>query len=309
MPLHPFFEAMMASFAKAGRPGLSDGAPEQSRALVASGRAALGAGPEIGLVADIELPTRSGMIPARLLKPQTPPAGLIIYLHGGGWVIGDLDDYEVLARNLVAMSGCAVLLPDYRLAPEHPFPAGLEDCEDALLFAAAKLTDLCGAPVPLVLAGDSAGANLATVAARRLRSRVAFALQVMLYPVTDSDFDRPSYREHGIGLPLTRQDMIWFFDRYAPRARHGDPDIAPLRANDLSGQPPTLILTAEYDVLCDEGEAYAQRLAAAGVPVTLRRVPGMAHGFARLHNHIPEAQAALAELATAIAAACRQAGD
>lgn len=308
MTLHPFFAMMMESFAAAGRPALSDGTPEQSRALVAAGRAALGPGAEVGSISDLSIPTRSGAIPARLLLPKTAPAGLVVYLHGGGWVIGALDDYEVLARHLAALSGCAVLLPDYRLAPEHPFPAGLDDCEDALLFAAGKVAELCGGYVPLIVAGDSAGANLGTVAARRLRGRVELALQALLYPVTDCDFDRPSYRTHGEGLPLTRRDMLWFFDHYAPRAHHGDPDISPLRATDLSDLPPALIVTAEYDVLHDEGEAYAGRLAEAGVPVTQRCAAGLPHGFARLHNHVGAVDTEIRAVAAAIATACRQAG-
>lgn len=309
MALHPFFEAMMASFAAAGRPALSAGTPQQGRALVASGRAALGPTAEIGTVRDLAIPSRGGTVPARLLLPKAAPAGLVVYVHGGGWVLGELDDYEVLARRLVALSGCAVLLPDYRLAPEHPFPAGLEDCEDVLAFAAASVAELAGAQVPLVVAGDSAGANLGTVAARRLRGRAEFALQLLLYPVTDSDCDTPSYRDHGEGLPLTRQDMLWFLDHYAPRERHGDPDIAPLRAPDLSGLPPAVIVTAEYDVLRDEGEAYAVKLAAAGVPASHRSAAGLPHGFARLHNHVEAVDAEIRAVADAIAAACRQAGD
>ncbi|MGE7469438.1 alpha/beta hydrolase [Bosea sp. NPDC003192] len=307
MPLHPFFQMMMESFAAAGRPALSDGTPEQSRALVAAGRAALGPGAEVGSINDLSIPTRSGAIPARLVLPKTAPIGLVVYLHGGGWVIGELDDYEVLARHLATLSGCAVLLPDYRLAPEHKFPAGLEDCEDALLFAAEKASELCSANVPLVVAGDSAGANLGTVAARRLRGRVDLALQALLYPVTDCDVDRPSYLAHGEGLPLTRKDMLWFFDHYARRVQHGHSDISPLRAPDLSGLPPALIVTAEYDVLRDEGKAYADRLAEAGVPVTHRCAAGLPHGFARLHNHVAAVDAEIRTVAAAIAAACNRA--
>lgn len=308
MALHPFFEAMMAAFAAAGRPALSDGTPEQGRALVAAGRAALGPGPQVGAVGDLSIPTRGAAIRGRLLLPPAPPVGLVIYIHGGGWMIGELDDYEPLARSLVASSGCAVLMPDYRLAPEHPFPAGLEDCEDAILFATRQVGELCGARVPLVLAGDSAGANLATVAARRLRGRAALVLQAMLYPVTDSDFERASYRADDVALPLTRKDMLWFFDHYAPPQRHGDPEISPVRATDLAGLPPALIVTAEFDVLRDEGAAYAEALAAAGVPVSYRCAPGMAHGFARLNRHIDVADDEIRAVAAAIATACRQAG-
>lgn len=305
MPLHPFIETMLAQLAAAGRPPVSAGTPEQARALVSGARAMLGQGPEIGAVARIDVPTRTGSVSALLLKPKSEPQGLIVYLHGGGWVVGSADDFEALARLIVAESGCAVLLPDYRLAPEHRFPAGLEDSEDATLFAASEVVALCGKAVPLAIAGDSAGANLATIVARRLAGRVALRMQGLIYPVADCDFDRQSYRELSDGMPLSRADMIWFFDHYAPRERHADPEISPLRAGDLAGLPPAHVVTAQYDVLRDEGEAYAAALAAAGVPVTLSRIDGLTHGFARLHNHVDTARAAIAGMARAIAAACR----
>lgn len=307
MPLHPFIDAMLKQLAAAGRPAVSAGTPEEGRAVVTASRAALGQGPEIGSVESLQMPSRAGSIEALLLKPEGVPAGLIVYLHGGGWVVGSPRDFEALARLIVARSGCAVLLPDYRLAPEHPFPAGLEDAEDALLFAAGDVEALCGKRVPLAVAGDSAGANLATVAARRLKGRVELAAQGLFYPVADADFDRDSYRDLSDGMPLSRADMIWFFDHYAPRARQGDPNISPLQAADLAGLPPTLIITAEYDVLRDEGEAYARKLKAAGVPVVLRRAESLTHGFARLHNHVDLAERAVGEMAEAIALACRKA--
>lgn len=304
MPLHPFFERMIEGFKAAGRPGLSDGGPADARALVASGRAALGAAPSVRSIRDLTIPTRSGAIPGRLIIPGASPAGLVVYVHGGGWMAGALDDYEICARRLAVISGCAVLLPDYRLAPEHPFPAGLEDCEDTLRFAADHVAELAGRALPLIACGDSAGANLVTVALRRLGKEVDFKLQALIYPVTDCDFETSSYRAHGTGLPLTRRDMIWFFDNYAPRARHQEADIAPLRAGDLGDLPATLVVTAEFDVLKDEGKAYADRLAAAGLPVVYREAAGMVHGFIRLHNHIPEADAELADIGAAIARIC-----
>lgn len=301
MALHPFIAAMLAKFAADGRPALSAGSPDGARALLAATRPALGPGPEVGPIADVTIPSRGGDLPGRLLRPVGTPAGLIVYLHGGGWVLGALDDFEPLARLIVAESGCALLMPDYRLAPEHPFPAGLEDCEDALLFAAERCVEICGSETPLIVAGDSAGANLGTVAARRLKGRVDLALQALIYPVTDCDFDRPSYRDCSDGMPLTRADMVWFFTHYAAPDQWANPDIAPLRSEDLSGLPPALIVTAEYDVLRDEAEAYARKLEAAGVPVALKRVAGLTHGFARLHNHVAEARQAISELAGAIA--------
>jgi acetyl esterase len=279
MTLHPFIAAMLEQLK--GRPALSAGSPEDARAMVAAARAVIGRGPAMAEVREIQIPTRAGSVAARLYRPSDAPAGLLVYLHGGGWVVGALDDYDALARTLAAQSGCAVLLPDYRLAPEHPFPAGLEDAVDAVLHART----LAGPEAPLLVAGDSAGANLAVVAARKLRGEVALAGQALIYPVADSDFDRPSYREYGAGLPLTRDDMVWFFRHYAPEALWTSPDIAPLRAaHDLAGLPPTLLVLAECDVLADEGRAFADALEGAGVQVARRTAEGVTHGFIRLHN-------------------------
>lgn len=297
MSLHPFITAMLATLA--GRPAISAGSPEDARALVAAGRPVLGEGPAMARTQDVAIPGRSGSIPARLYRPVETPRGVIVYLHGGGWVVGALDDYATYAKALAAATNCAVLLPDYRLAPEHQFPAGLEDTEDAIRWAARGETGL-PANLPLVIAGDSAGANLATVAARRLRGEVKIRLQVLTYPVTACDFDNSSYTAHGAGLPLTRRDMEWFFEHYAQRQIWGEPDISPLAATDLAGMPETVLVTAQYDVLCDEGEAYADALRAAGVRVTQRRVDGVTHGFIRLHNLFDVARTELETVAADI---------
>lgn len=308
MALHPFFTAMVENARAAGRPALSAGTPQQARELVAAGRAVLGAGAQMGQVHDLQIVTRAGTVPSRLYRPLGgAELGLVVYLHGGGWVCGSVDDFDVLTRALADRSRCAVLSVDYRLAPEHPFPAGLEDAQDALLWASAQTQSLLGHRVPLVVAGDSAGANLATVAAAALRGRVQIALQCLLYPVTDTDFERDSYRRHGEGLPLTAVDMRWFTAQYAEHRLWSDPRIAPIRHPQLAGSPPAWIATAEYDVLCDEGEAYAEALQRAGVPVTSTRVPSLAHGFARLLNHLPEASAVLDAAAAEIRRACSSA--
>jgi acetyl esterase len=301
VPLHPFVAAMIAKQKEAGAPALSDGTPSDARALVAAGRAALGSGPDLALCRDLTVPTRSGTIPGRLLVPHGAVAGVVVYVHGGGWVVGTLDDYEILGRELATRSGCAVLLPDYRLAPEDPFPAGLHDVEDTLRWAA--LTDLAGPGAPVVAAGDSAGANLVTVATRQLRGQVVPLLQVLSYPVTDADFDSPSYREFATGLPLTRADMQWFFAHYAPTELWDTADVSPLRSDDLGGMPPTVVVTAEYDILRSEGEAYAQALSAAGAKVSTRCYAGVAHGFLRLHNHLDIAWEAVSDIAAAVAGA------
>ena len=218
MPLHPFIEAMLERLAD--MPGLSDQSPEAGRAQIAAGREAVGKGPEMAQARDLAIPTRSGEIPGRLLVPSDEPKGLIVYLHGGGWVLADIDDFDTMGRQLAHDSGCAVLMVDYRLAPEHPFPAPLEDSEDAVLHGAELArTPPSPAPCRWRWPATAPGGNLATIAARRLKGRVEIAVQALLYPVTDCDFDRPSYRERSEGMPLKRRDMEWFFGHYAPRGR------------------------------------------------------------------------------------------
>lgn len=295
---------MFAEIVKAGRPALSAGSPKDARDLTKAGRAALGQGPEMAGVHELKIPTRAGSIGARLLLASNKVDGLVVYLHGGGWVVGELDDYDAMARTLAKRSNCAILMPDYRLAPEHPFPAGLEDAEDAILWASQRVEELAGEKVPLLVAGDSAGGNLATVAVRDLGARVPVAAQVLIYPVTDSDTQNASYRSQSDGMQLTRGDMEWFFGHYAPSGRHADSRISPLRHQALGSLPPTVVVTAECDVLRDEGEAYAQRLSAAGVAVTARRVAGLPHGFIRLHNLVGAADEAITAIATDIARIC-----
>jgi len=304
MPLHPFIEKLLAQLA--GRPALSAGSPDDARTMVAAGRAVLGKGPDMHEVRDLQIPTRSGTIQARLLKPSADVRGLIVYLHGGGWVVGAIEDFDTLGRTLAAESGCAVLLPDYRLAPEYPFPAGLEDTEDTFLHVSREITTLVGKRVPIVVAGDSAGGNLATVATRTLRGKADIALQVLIYPVTDFDLNTGSYKAHGEGLPLTTRDMEWFLRHYAPQDAWSRPEISPIRA-DLTGLPSALVITAEYDVLADEGIAYAKKLQQAGVPVTTRHVAGVTHGFIRLHNLFDVARDEINAMARHIAAACDKA--
>lgn len=295
--MHPVIRAMLEKARAAGVPAIAAGTPEDARTLMAQMRIVLGPGVEVGARTELTISTRSGSIPGVLLMPRDRPIGLVTYLHGGGWVIGAPADYEVLARTLVAESGCALLLPDYRLAPECPFPSGLEDCEDAVLWSWHQRERLLGHAGPLVVAGDSAGGNLATAAAAALRERVDLAGQILIYPVTDADFDTNSYRDYGQGLPLTREDMRWFFEHYAPPVAWADPRITPLRSLPVRFMPPTVVVTAENDVLRDEGEAYAARLHAEGVEVMLRRYPGMTHGFIRYHDLVDVAGHAVGELA------------
>lgn len=240
----------------------------------------------------------------RVLVPFGGARGLIVFYHGGGWVTGSPDQVETLGRRLADRARCAVVLAEYRLAPEHPFPAAVDDAWSALLWAAKHSETLAPAGLPLIVAGDSAGANLAAVVAQRAaREGPALALQILVCPVTDCDTETPCYRDPENQLIVTRDSMIWFFDRYAPdlEARR-DPRIAPLRAASLAGAPPAVVLTAEYDVLRDEGEAYAERLRAAGVDVSHKRFAGQMHGFFALVNVLPANEAGLDYVVAALEA-------
>ncbi len=221
-------------------------------------------------------------MPLRVLTPIERPAGVIVYYHGGGWVIGSIDEADTVARKLAERTSCAVVLAGYRLAPEHRYPVAVEDSWAALEWTGERLDGLAGAGAPLFVAGDSAGGNLAAVMALRARDRGGppLAAQILIYPVTDADFDRPSYTDPANQVLLTREAMTWFWDHYAPDpARRAEADASPLRADDLSGLPPAVVLTAEHDVLRDEGEAYAERLREAGVAVNVMRHEGQMHGF------------------------------
>jgi acetyl esterase len=303
MTLHQSLAGMLKAAREAGRPPFATCSPQQARDLLAASCAALGIGPDVGPIRDLEIPTRSAPIRARLYQPKTPSAGLIVYVHGGGWVLGTIDDFDALSRSLVAQTNCALLLVDYRLAPEHPFPAGLEDVEDAIDWAAAHRQDLVASKCCLVVAGDSAGANLATVALAG-KHRADVVLQVLFYPVVDCDTTTPSYSLPEDELFLSRADMQWFFQHYAPADRWPEPRISPLRAPSLEGMPPTWIATAEYDVLRDEAEAYGRRLEADGVKVWLRRFDGMGHGFVRMMNIVDDAHSAFDDVAQVIAERC-----
>jgi acetyl esterase len=222
-----------------------------------------GEGPAIAHVTD---DTAAG-VPVRIYEPERAH-GTVAYLHGGGWVLGDLESVDAVCRALADESGARVVSIDYRLAPEHPFPAALSD---ALAATQAVNAD--------VVAGDSAGANLAAVVARQLRDQIK--LQVLVYPVTDAGINTPSYGEFDGRFGLTAAAMQHFWDLYLDGAEGLHPDASPLRATDLEGAPPAYILTASHDVLRDEGEAYAAALEGAGVAVTLHRQDGAIHGFWR----------------------------
>ena len=303
MPLHPVVQKMLEGMKASGWQGIAKTTPAEARQFMAARSALFGEGPAVGKVENIEIPTRAGKIRGRVLLPKQAPAALIVFYHGGGWVIGGIDESEIIARFMVDETGAGVVLVDYRLAPEHPFPAPIEDCYDALSWSAKEAAKL---NVPMAVAGDSAGGNLATVCATLARDQAGpkIALQIMIYPVCDCDMETPSYKTYGSGFVLTAADMSWFYDHYlqGDRAKRATPLVSPLRTRELRGLPPALIMTAEYDVLRDEAETYGKRLAAAGVKVWIKRYQGVTHGFLRMQNLIDVARHGMADIAAAMAA-------
>ena len=251
-----------------------------------------GPGPDVGSVRDEVAPGPGGDIAVRILSPENDARAVIVYFHGGGWVMGDLDEFDTLGRKLVTATGAAVVLVDYRLAPEHRYPAAAEDAWAALQWVGNRVETIGGSAVPLIVAGDSAGGNLAAVVSLRAQREgaPAIAQQILIYPVTDADLDTASYLDEANQLMVSRDSMIWFWDHYAPDvATRTNPDASPLRAADLAGQPPAVVVTAEHDVLRDEGEAYVERLRTAGVAVQHRRFAGQMHGFFTFVNVLPGA--------------------
>ncbi|HEV2856860.1 MAG TPA: alpha/beta hydrolase [Solirubrobacterales bacterium] len=261
---------------------------------------------QMARVEALEIPSPAGDIGACLYVAPTAsrnPPPLLVYFHGGGWVIGDLETHDDPCRFLAVCSGAAVLAIDYRLAPEHPFPAAAEDAEAAYAWAVANGGRLGVDAARIAIGGDSAGANLAAAVCLTARDRgdPLPAMQLLIYPVTDAAGEAPSRRTFGEGFLLTHNDMDWFEERYLPRdADRTDPRVSVLRAPDLGGLPPAYIATGGFDPLRDEGEAFAERLREAGVRVALRRHPGLVHTFANLTAICPSARAAMLEAAGAL---------
>jgi acetyl esterase len=237
---------------------------------------------EVGSVDEVQVAGGEGPVRAWVYRPhERGPRPTVVFFHGGGFVIGDLEGYDFQCRTLCRELGAVVVAVDYRRAPEAPFPAAVEDAVAAVGWAALEIASLGGDPHALAVAGDSAGGTLTAVACQQARaSGPRIAAQLLLYPATDFQSSFPSHAEHGAGKLLTRQDMDWFRSLYLPdQSLRGDPRVSPALAEDLSGLPPAVVATAEYDPLVDDGDAYARRLRDAGNRVVHRRFQGLIHGF------------------------------
>ena len=327
MPIDPALSAALAALAESGLPPMTSMTPPQFRAL--ESRLDLSANPAlapVAEVADTTVPGPGGPLPARVYRPLPAPDGLpggapdwpagdgarptLVWFHGGGWVIGSIDSHDLAVRQLAARTGAVVVSVGYRLAPEDPFPAAVDDALAATRAVADRIAELGGDPALLAVGGDSAGGNLAAVVAQQLRdARRAgdavpqLAAQVLAYPATDfvgnARGDYPSRAENAAGPVLTDDDAQWFARHYLGERgpdELADPRISPLRAADLSDLPPAVVTTARYDLLRDEGVAYADAMRAAGVRVLAWTAEAMPHGFLSWTQLSPAALAALHHL-------------
>jgi acetyl esterase/lipase len=286
----------LSDMAAAGGKPLHEMTVEEARGMVGSLGDLFGPGPEMAQVRDTRVRASGGWVPIRILTPTENPAGIIVYYHGGGWVLGTLDGSDTLGRVLAARTSCVVVLVDYRMAPEFRFPTAVDDSWAALRWVDDNMTELAGARVPLIVCGDSAGGNLSAVMALRAKERggPAIALQVLVYPVTDFDVNTTSYTDPENQLMLNKAAMVWFWDHYVPvETDRADPDASPLRAASFTGLPPAVVLTAEHDVLRAEGELYVALLRKADVPVQHQRFAGQMHGFFTMVNVLPGSAAGI----------------
>lgn len=308
MPLDPEILSLVEQMADdPDATDIASSTPEEARAFYRAVGAMFGPGPEVASVADRSVPGPAGEIPVRIYTPQgAGPFGVLVYYHGGGWVIGDLDTHDRECRMLCADASCVVVSVDYRLAPEHPYPAAVEDAFAALQWAGENAAALGGDPQRLAVGGDSAGGNLAAVVSQLARDAggPAVRFQLLVYPVVDvrSPSGFASRDENREGPFLTLDVMQWFERHYFSKGDAGrrEPKASPLLAPSLAGLPPALVITAELDPLRDEGEAYAAALQEAGVATTLHRYTGLPHMSFQLSAISTEARRMLAEASAAV---------
>lgn len=308
MTLHPGAQAVLDLIAEAGRPSFEEMTVPDCREAYVSSRKALQPDPiEVAETKNLDMPGPGGRIALRLYRAEPLKAGeaqpVIVYFHGGGWVIGDLESHDTVCRELAARSGATLISVDYRLAPEHVFPAAAEDAIAATKWIASNAAQLGVDASRMAVAGDSAGGNLAAVAAIAARDAggPAIRFQALLYPVTDFDLTRQSYEENGMRPPVKTVTMAWFRDLYLTKPEdQKDWRAAPLQAADLSNLAPAFVLTAGYDPLRDEGRAYADSLKAAGNTCTYTCYEGQIHGFLNMARINPQTFDAFAEIGSAI---------
>jgi acetyl esterase len=309
MAVTPEVRTVLDALAALGSPPIEEQTPQQVREAYGQ-FSALGNRAEMASVTDRSCPGPAGDVPVRVYVPAAEPGPrpVLVYFHGGGWVIGDLETHDATVRALAAASGVTIVSVDYRLAPEHPFPAAIDDCTAAVRWVAEPSTaaELAIDPSRMAVGGDSAGGNLAAVVAQQLRDTgPPLRFQLLVYPATDMHFSHSSIDENADGYFLTKADMTWFRGHYCCDEDWSDPRMSPLLATDeaVRGVAPALVITAEYDPLRDEGEAYVAKLQAAGVDAKASRYDAVIHGFFSMSDLVPEGKAAIDEAAEALRAA------
>jgi acetyl esterase len=304
--LYPEVRALLEAVEAAGAPPIETLSPGDARQAAIDALKATGGQPEeVGRVENLRIPHPERPIPIRIFTPAAEgPFPCLVYFHGGGWVVCDLDTHDAVCRAISRRAAAVVVAVDYRLSPEYKFPAAVEDCYTATQWVADNAVRLRIDPRRIAVGGDSAGGTLSTVMCLKSRDErgPALALQVLVYPVTNlASFETASYREFAEGYYLTRAEMEWFRGHYLARTEDAqNPYASPLLAPDLRGLPPALVITAECDTLRDEGEAYAKRLAEAGVEVTCTRYGGMIHPFFSLGGVFSQGRRAVEQVAAAV---------
>ncbi len=301
MTLDPQARTLLDQLAAADTPPLEEQSVDEARQALAM-LASLSPGEEVASVAD---QTGPGELPVRVYIPAQATGAVLVWFHGGGWVIGDLETADAACRGLANRSGATVVSVDYRRAPEHPAPTPFDDCLAATRWVAAPGAELGVDPSRLAVGGDSAGGNLAALVALAARDGggPAIGFQLLVYPATDLTMSHPSIIENGEGHLLTAAAMGWFADHYLGDGDPTDPAVSPLHVGDLAGLPPAMVITAGYDPLRDEGDAYAERLSAAGVATEHVRYDGMIHGFFGLDALLDRSREAVTRAGAALRAA------
>ncbi len=304
MPLDPQAKTLLDQIASVNGPKLHTlSAPDARRVTGSMFQAPPEKIEKVFKIENRKIPGPAGSIPIRVYTPEGPgPFPVLVFFHGGGWVICDLDSHDAPCRQLTNKAGCVTVSVDYRLAPEHKFPAGVEDCFAATKWVAEHAKELNVDANRLAVGGDSAGGNLSAVISQLARdaSGPKIALQLLIYPATEAELDTQSHKTF-TDYFLTRDDILWFWAHYlrGPADRK-DPRVAPALAKSFKGLPAALIITAEFDPLRDEGEAYGEKLRAAGVPVTISRYEGMIHGFVSMSDVLDKGKQAIDESAAAL---------
>lgn len=311
MSLDPQADALLKQMEEDGVPDISEMSVPQARMFLESTFASMVPNPEpMAEVRDFTLPAPAGRLPVRLYKPEDSGAAapLVVFFHGGGWVIGSIESHDATCRALASASGCAVASVEYRLAPESAFPAAPEDCYAATSWLVENAADLGVDGERVAVAGDSAGGNLAAVVSLMARDRGGpkISYQLLIYPAVDFVGDYASRKENGEGYFLTAAAMEWFIEHYVRDESDAKDSLAsPLLAGDHSGLPPALVVTAGFDPLRDEGEAYAAKLREAGVEVKVSRYDGMIHGFASMIGALDDARKSIDEMGRELRAALK----